>query len=327
MDLSKIKRSDLEKKPECITIKKFISDNLLDLDWVSNYKQVIYHYVNNIKLIPKCRCGKSVNFKSYRIGYRKNCSPKCSADSDETKDKLKKSKIEKYGDPNYNNAKKMMSTKMEKYGNCSYNNREKAVLTNLERYGCNTPTKNEKVKEKTKLTKLERYGLENYNNIEKIKKFWSNINIDKKNEFVRKIKQSKLDLYGDENFNNSSKMLKTKRDSGILRDDLDHMNWIEYRNRVRTRTNSKRKKLFESWDGLDFYTGEEISENLKKEYFDHSYPTVDHKIPIIVCFNSGVSVEEASSLDNLCITTRIINSLKREMTSEEFFEKMNTQKL
>lgn len=50
-DIDKLKRSEIEKNYP--TIKKeiiqFLKDNNLNLDWISNYKQVMYYYINNLK--------------------------------------------------------------------------------------------------------------------------------------------------------------------------------------------------------------------------------------------------------------------------------------
>lgn len=49
--------------------------------------------------------------------------------SQEWKDLVKKTKLERYGDENYNNMEKNMSTKKERYGNSNYNNSEKRNLS------------------------------------------------------------------------------------------------------------------------------------------------------------------------------------------------------
>lgn len=320
MDISNLKRSEIEKMDEMNNIKEFIYENKIDLNWVSNFRQIIYHYINKITNIPICNCGNYVKFRSFNLGYREYCSPKCSANSEKTKINLKKSKQKKYGDPNYNNHKKMLETKREKYGDSNYNNREKAIKTNVEIYGFESPMKNNNIKKKSKETKLKKYGDVNYNNSEKIKAFWSNISEEYKENFIKKIKQSKLKIYGDENFNNSNKMIKTKVDRGILRDKLSDLNFKEYKNKVRSSTNIKRKDIYKNWDGLDFYTGEYIKDNLKLKHTNRLYPTIDHKIPIIKAYSLGLSVDDVASFDNLCITTRELNSIKRDMDLNEFIQ-------
>ena len=113
-------------------------------------------------------------------------------------------------------------------------------------------------------------------------------------------------------------MIDTKVSKGLLRDEYSNLRLKDYRNRVRSRTNTKKKTLFENWDGLDFYTGENIHEYLNYYYTHPSFPTIDHKVPIIVAYKIGMSVDECSDLSNLCITQRKINSRKKDTIFEEF---------
>jgi hypothetical protein len=52
--------------------------------------------------------------------------------------KMKRTKLEKYGDENYSNAILGRKTKLEKYGDENYNNRDKARKTLIEKYGTTT---------------------------------------------------------------------------------------------------------------------------------------------------------------------------------------------
>jgi hypothetical protein len=323
MDLSKINRKDIEGLPEMDKIKDFLEENGIKINWKSNFKQVLYHYLNGIKSVPICRCGNLINFRSFNSGYRKNCSPKCAANSEETKLLLKISKIEKYGDPNYNNSKKMMETKKRKYGDSNYNNRLKAIETNIEKYGFTSPMKNKHVIEKSKTTKFEKYGDSTYNNPSKIKEFWENVGDEYKLDLVNKVKKSKLENHGNSSYNNPNKMIETKVLKGILRDEKSDMKFKDYKNRVRSRTNTKRSQIFSEWDGYDFYTGIYIKENLSLSHTNGLYPTIDHKIPIVVAYRIGLSVEETASIENICVTTRENNSIKRDMMFEDFIKLIN----
>ena len=71
-------------------------------------------------------------------------------------------------------------------------------------------------------------------------------------------------------------------------------------------------KLFDEWDGLDFYDNEDISENFNLPHNDKKYPTVDHKISIYYGFNNRISPAEIGHISNLVITKRSINSSKRD---------------
>lgn len=129
-------------------------------------------------------------------------------------EKSRKTKIERYGDPNYVNKEKISqsnlkswennkesrleqtkATKLERYGDENYNNSEKNKLTQIEHFG--SVEKAHKVgAEKSKKTKLERYGNEVYNNSEKSSQTWL-LKTDKEiEEIVNKRKETNLLKYG-----------------------------------------------------------------------------------------------------------------------------------
>ena len=74
------------------------------------------------------------------------------------KEKVKKTKLEKYGDENYVNPEKAKLTKLEKYGDENYVNTNKAKETCIEKYGVNNPSKLDKFTEKANNTKLKNFG-------------------------------------------------------------------------------------------------------------------------------------------------------------------------
>jgi hypothetical protein len=74
--------------------------------------------------------------------------------------KRKKTKLERYGDSNFNNREKAKKTKLKKYGDSGYTNKEQALDTMLNKYGRGNCTNSRKA-EKTKLAKYGRTGLVN----------------------------------------------------------------------------------------------------------------------------------------------------------------------
>jgi len=202
-------RSQIDKNIELKNeILDYISSNNIELDWVSNFKQIIYHFFYKIDHIPLCYCGKINNFKSFPFGYRKTCSNKCANSSRESIDKALKTKMERYGD--HNNMKKSKQTKLERYGDENYNNREKARETCIEKYGVDHQLKNEEIKKKSRDKKIEKYGHPYFNNNQISLQKYFNLTQDEKDEIFNRIKKSKLERYGDENYNNSLKMIETK---------------------------------------------------------------------------------------------------------------------
>jgi len=143
---------------------------------------------------------------------------KTEEEKEKIKQKVKQTKLERYGDENYINLELMRKTKLERYGNANFNNIEKNKQTKLERYGNanfnNIPQRKKTcfekygfehtlqlktIRESIRKTKLEKYGDENYNgDINKRKE--KNIqkygvdNYAKTEEFKEKIREQKRDI-------------------------------------------------------------------------------------------------------------------------------------
>lgn len=149
--------------------------------------EVIRRIQHNIEIKPVCPiCGEENIFNSKpgaKSLFSKYCSRKCSA---------KATKNFKYID-----REKIYKTKLERYGSIGYNNREKAQQTNLEKYG----SKNNS--EKTKQTKLEKYGDPYYRNPEKYKETllekYGVTSTFKIPELIEKIKETNVERYGVDN--------------------------------------------------------------------------------------------------------------------------------
>jgi hypothetical protein len=102
--------------------------------------------------------------------------------------KIKKTKLEKYGDENYNNHELSRNTKLEKYGDENYNNHELSKKTKLEKYG----DENYNNHELYKLNFLEKWGVENSFQLDFIKKNIKKQNLEKYGvEFYQKTKEYK----------------------------------------------------------------------------------------------------------------------------------------
>lgn len=117
---------------------------------------------SNIKIDIKCdNCEEKLNIKynKYYKSTNKLNEPYLCKKCNHIK--AKKTKLEKYGDENYNNREKTKKTKFTKYGDENYTNREKAEQTCIEKYGVNNVSKLEDVKNKKKSSTIERWGVEN----------------------------------------------------------------------------------------------------------------------------------------------------------------------
>ena len=141
-------------------------------------------------------CGKKTSFRGLSEGYLECCSSKCS--NNHNIDKIKQTKLTKYGSSTYNNQDKLKETCLRKYGvtsvlkipkihekgikaarsNEANNKREQ---TNLIKYGASNVYAAESVKKKIKQTNLNKYGTEYVTQNPKI---------------INKIKSTNLKKYG-----------------------------------------------------------------------------------------------------------------------------------
>jgi very-short-patch-repair endonuclease len=138
-----------------------------------------------------CKCGKPTEFISISNGYRTYCSKKCRANNiNEIHEKTIQTKLQKYGDPNFNNL-------------------EKSKMTCLERYGVERAQSSETVRERIKNTWKEKSqeDIDKYSDSKR--KMWAGKSIQDKQEMVRRVKKTKLQKYGDPNYNNPDKTKQT----------------------------------------------------------------------------------------------------------------------
>ena len=183
----------------------------------------------------------------------------------------------------------------------------------LEKYGYDNPSTTPECVEKRKKTCLEKYGNE-----------YAIAN----NEVKDKIKNSIFDKYGGHHSKVPEIMKKikdkgklTKIGKGLVIPDDELNEWELYRRIVRNITNLNRNKLFEDWNGLDYYDDEYIKNNFDIKHTDYDYPTIDHKISVIYGFKNNITPEEIGGIENLCITKKGINSSKSFLIEEDYINK------
>lgn len=202
---------------------------------------------------------------------------------------------------------------------CAQNNeevRQRLEKTCLERYGLTNGGGSKDSVDKIKRTKKEKYGEENYCNAQKIKKtFRKKYGVDnffQSNSFkeiMTEEKQKKRLEKQRKTFEQLGKWIPIEQKSDF--EKYSREVWIE--------TRKWSSKLFENWDGKDFYTGERLitNEEYKKNFPDKHIntnglqPSIDHKIEIIKGFFQKISPEEIGHLSNLCICSKKTNTKKR----------------
>lgn len=88
--------------------------------------------------------------------------------------KVKKTKLEKYGNEKFQNIEKIKKTKLEKYGTEFFNNRKKSKETVMMRYGVDNISKCDHIKRKKEETNKKNWGVKNVFQSEDIKTIISN---------------------------------------------------------------------------------------------------------------------------------------------------------
>ena len=157
---------------------------------------------------PNCK------LQSFGKGFSVFCSEQCSNKNIEQKkikfEKTNKALKEKYGVDNPSKikgfAQKVKKTKLLKYGNEKYSNKEKSIKTIKEKYGDNfvSYTQTKDYKEKVKETSLIKYGTEHFAQSKVVKDKIINTNLEKYGvecvlqmpEIREKIKQTNVEKYG-----------------------------------------------------------------------------------------------------------------------------------
>lgn len=224
-------------------------------------------------------CGKTFQIDD-RIAYcydnwdKVCCSKKCghvyahskrtNEQKQETSDKVKRTKLLKYGDSNYNNRTKSVETcierygvdstnkldsvklkaretKLERYGDENYNNSDKRRRTNVEKYGTDNAARNEQVKKKARQTNLKRYGVTSQ---------------FKREEFKEKSRKTSLAKYGTEYPIQSEQVQRLRKENSLKKHGVESPSKLPS-------TKQKVKKTMVERYGT-WYTGtEEYKEKVK----------------------------------------------------------------
>lgn len=139
-------------------------------------------------------CDNKTEFLGRTKGYKNFCSKKCENIMRST------TKNNKTIEEKAIIVGKIKKTKLEKYGDENYNNREKSEETCLIKYGFKHVLQCEEIIKKSKKTKFEKYGDENYNNREKSEETclikYGYKNVLQVPEIIERVNKTKLEKYG-----------------------------------------------------------------------------------------------------------------------------------
>ena len=232
----KITESSISKYyPEVIEYTKSIN-------FVDDFKQRVYCYLKDIKSIPICKhCNLHVvEFENFSKGYREFCSIKCSSNSEQKKNKIINTNLEKYNVENISSV-----------------TRDKALETMLEKYGSHISLTTQ-YKNKYKNTSIDRYNVDH--------PFKSNI-------IKKKISDSNYIIYGGHPMKNSKvieKVLMTKKSNGTIFkwSDIEVFEFEMYRRRVNYLTEKNYQKF------KDEINPNNHSRGHLTYHLDHIYPVI-----------------------------------------------------
>ena len=201
-------------------------------------------------------CQKPTSFRNLHIGYSRFCSKKCIQNSEETKNKIQQTCLDRYDSKN---------VYASEYG------KQKCRETWLENLGVENPFQSEEVKDKIKQTNLKRYGVE-YNSQSK--------------EVKKKIKDTKEERYGNSNYNNIKKARKTNLekygvDCILKREDVVKLKNSEENKRKQYNTKKKNNTFNTSKIEQELEIElRKIFPKLKTQYKSEEYPFhCDYYIP------------------------------------------------
>ena len=126
---------------------------IISIPYNISFTQKKYYYFSNLTEIPKCKCGKNLNFIDGEKGWRIYCSTKCQSNDSIIKEKRINTNINKYG---VDNPSKLDIIK------------EKTRLSNLDKYGVDNPSKLDEIKNKVKLSNNKKFGCDYISQTKKV---------------------------------------------------------------------------------------------------------------------------------------------------------------
>ena len=154
----------------CEMCKSFLYTNINELSYhLSNkHKIKVKEYYDTYLKKPDegfCHtCFKPTRFRTLSSGYASFCCNRCAQLNEQTQEKLKAVKLEKYGSATYNNRNKAKKTCLKIYGHEHPNQNADVIArrkeTCIEKYGGSAPLCNLDVQEKAKETCMKNHGTE-----------------------------------------------------------------------------------------------------------------------------------------------------------------------
>ena len=302
--------------------------------------QKCYCVLKDIYENPKCYCGNNVNY-SGSGKFNIYCSHKCAKNHPDFKFKInecwnnrtkeevneivarcKDTKLEKYGDENYNNAQQIQETiksygeefqkiRFQKAVETKYNDIDENGLNGFDRgilklkiaWSNKTNEEVDLINNKRRKTILKRYKVKHHLQLKHI---------------LQKSKSTRLERYGNENYNNSEKAVETGIKNGnILPRELKD-DFIHYCDLVYTLSNTNYGMYYDYINPTNIKRGFEF-------HLDHIYSKRDgfkNNIPIWIV-SHPCNLQMLKGTENMSKNFNSHHSLEELMNKIEEFEKRN----
>lgn len=266
-------------------IDKLLGEIIEQEPWFETKRKLYGCLMKGITSPATCKvCGKLLEIDLVREG-KQYCSHKCSSNSPERLEKVKKTTLERYGVENAFQSKeiqeKQKKTCIKKYGveNVFQNEeiKDKIKQTNLERYGVEFVQQSEEIKERAKKTNLEKYGVEHSSQRKEVREKTIKTNLERygvkvpaqNKQVVEKMKETCLERYG--------------ADCSLKNEEIDKKRQITWKNKYGGNPSSdktvqeKRKTTNLDKFGSEIYTTSpvyfnKILETMKEKWKNYVIP-------------------------------------------------------
>jgi hypothetical protein len=139
---------------------------------------------------------------------------------------------------------------------------------------------------------------------------------------MSKVRQTMLSKYGVINngqLPEARAKLSARNNADVYRIPA-RLGFEEYNHKVSLVTDKSKRKL--PAPSRDYYTQLPFLEELNNPFLMQGdlYPTVDHKLSVLYCYQKGLPPEVCGDVSNLCWTFRWLNSLKQHLPEHLFRE-------
>ena len=158
-------------------IKKWYPDlyqSLVDQYGPLKASELVYLKLHNMDGPAKCPvCGRPTKYINISKGYSECCSMKCAAINGDRTNKIKTTKLLRYGDENYNNRPQAAATTKDRYGVenvfSSPKIQKKIQATIQTKYGVDYPSQSAIIQHTREQNSLQKYGVKSHTCLEEVK--------------------------------------------------------------------------------------------------------------------------------------------------------------